>query len=122
MYTLIIKAIPSFQIAISDENVFRTLAPLQLKNTVTELFQQLEIQVRLASQQTVREEEEQQQDFMRMVQQEQQVSKIIAEKLEEIFFEDARFNSMLLSYLTESFDYAKVVTPYLKNIKSLKNI
>jgi hypothetical protein len=43
MYTLIIKAIPSFQSAISDENVFRILAPLQLKNTVTELFQQLEI-------------------------------------------------------------------------------
>ena len=57
-----------------------------------------------------------------MVHQDQQQSKLIAEKLEEIFFEDARFNTMLLWYLTESQDYAKVVRPYFKNIKSLKNI
>jgi hypothetical protein len=49
--------------------VFRTLAPLQLKNTVFELFQQLEIKMRLVSQQTAGREEEQQEDFMRMVQQ-----------------------------------------------------
>jgi hypothetical protein len=43
---------------------------------------------------------------MTMVQQYGELSKIIAEKLEEIFFEDARFNTMLLWYLTESADYA----------------
>lgn len=43
---------------------------------------------------------------------------IIAQKLEEIFFEDDRFNTMLLWYLTESTDYAKVIKPYY--IKSLK--
>jgi hypothetical protein len=75
--------------------------------------------VRLAGQQTAGEEE-QKGNFMSMVQQDGELSKIIAEKLEEIFFEDARFNTMLLWYLTESTDYAKVVRPYFKNIKSLK--
>ena len=55
-----------------------------------------------------------------MVQQDGELSKVIAEKLEKIFFEDARFNDMLHWYLTESADYAKVVRPYKKNIKSLK--
>jgi len=59
---------------------------------------------------------------MSMVQQYGELSKIIAEKLEEIFFEDARFNTMLLWYLTESTEYAQVVRPYFKHIKSLKNI
>jgi hypothetical protein len=88
---------------------------------VSELFQQLKIQVRLAGQQTAGEEE-QKGDFMSMVQQDRDLSMIIAEKLEEIFFEDARFNTMLLWYLTESTDYANVVRPYFKNIKSLKNL
>lgn len=122
MYTSIIKTLPLLQSALSDEQVFRLFAPLQLKNAVTELFQQLEMQVRLARQQTAGEEEEQKEDFMKMVHQDWQASKIISEKLQEIFFEDARFNKMLLSYLTESLDYAKVVRPYLKNIKSLKII
>jgi hypothetical protein len=55
-----------------------------------------------------------------MVQQDGELSKIIAEKLEKIFFEDARYNTMLLWYLTESADYAYIVRPYFKHIKSLK--
>ena len=43
---------------------------------------------------------------MSMVKQDGELSKIIAEKLEEIFFEDARYNTMLLWYLTETEDYA----------------
>jgi hypothetical protein len=66
MYSLITKAIPGFQSALSDEQVFRTFAPLQLKNAVTELFQQLEMRVRLAGQKTDGDEE-QKGDFMRMV-------------------------------------------------------
>ena len=46
----------------------------------------------------------------------------ITEKLEEIFFEDARFNEMLLWYLTESSDYVSVVKPLFKNIKPLKSL
>jgi hypothetical protein len=57
---------------------------------------------------------------MSMVQELNEQSKIMSEKLEEIFFEDARFNSMLVWYLTESTDYAKVIKPYLKYIKSSK--
>jgi hypothetical protein len=36
-----------------------------------------------------------------MVQQDGELSKVISEKLEKIFFEDARFNTVLLWYLTE---------------------
>jgi hypothetical protein len=43
MYTSIIKTLPLLQSALSDEQVFRLFAPLQLKNAVTELFQQLEM-------------------------------------------------------------------------------
>jgi hypothetical protein len=43
---------------------------------------------------------------MTRVQHDAELSKIIAEKLEEIFFEDARYNTMLLWYFTESTDYA----------------
>ncbi len=99
MYTLIIKALPEFQFALTDDQVFCTLAPTQLKNAVSELFQQLKMQVRLAGKQTAGEEE-QKRDFHSMVQLDGDLSKIIAEKLEEIFFEDARFNDMLLWYLT----------------------
>ena len=119
MYTLIIKAQPDFQIALSEDQVFCTFAPPQLKNTVGELFQQLKIQVRLAGQQTA-EGEEQKGDFISMVQQDGEVSKLIADKLEEIFFEDTRFNAILLWYLTESTDYCKVIRPYYKHIKPLK--
>ena len=99
--------------------MFRTFAPIQLKNAVTDLFQQLEIQVRIAGRQTAGEEE-QIGESMSMVQQQMELSKIIAEKLEEIFFEDAKFNTMLLWYLTESEDYANVIKPYFKYMKSLK--
>jgi hypothetical protein len=34
MYSLIIKALPDFQIALSEEQVFCEFAPLQLKNVV----------------------------------------------------------------------------------------
>jgi uncharacterized protein YktB (UPF0637 family) len=51
MYILIIKKLPDFQIALSDDQVFRTFAPLQLKNPVSELFQQLQMLVRLAGRQ-----------------------------------------------------------------------
>ncbi len=48
------------------------------------------------------------------------LSKIIAEKLEEIFFEDARYNNILLWYLTEVTCYREVIRPYFKHIKPLK--
>jgi hypothetical protein len=41
MHALIIKAQPYFQNALSDEVVFTTFAPSQLKNAITELFQLL---------------------------------------------------------------------------------
>ena len=41
MYSLIIKELPDFQIALSDEQVFSAFAPSQLKNTLGELFKQL---------------------------------------------------------------------------------
>ena len=47
MYALIIRALYDFQIALSDDQVFCTFAPLQLKNAVSELFHQLKMQVRL---------------------------------------------------------------------------
>lgn len=59
---------------------------------------------------------------MSVVQQDGQVSKVISEKLTEIFYEDARFNAMLLRYLTESNDYNKVVTPYLNQIKTIESL
>ena len=43
---------------------------------------------------------------MSMVQQDGELSKVIAEKLEKIFFEDVGFNTILLWYLTEQADYA----------------
>jgi hypothetical protein len=50
------------------------------------------------------------------------ISRVILGKLQEIFYEDARFNEMLCFYLTESSDYAKVITPYFSQIKSLKSL
>jgi hypothetical protein len=61
MYALIIRALYDFQIALSDDQVFCTFAPLQLKNAVSELFHQLKIQVRLAG------GEESKEDFMSAV-------------------------------------------------------
>lgn len=58
MYTLIIKTLPEFLSALSDEQVFRTFAPPQLKNAVSDLFQQLEIQVRIAGRKTTGEKEQ----------------------------------------------------------------
>ena len=59
---------------------------------------------------------------MSVVQQDGQVSKVISEKLTEIFYEDARFNEMLMRYLTESTDYSQVLTPYLSQIKTIKSL
>ena len=118
MYTLIIKALPEFQYALSDDQIFCTLAPPQLKNAVSELFQQLKIQASLAGQQRAGEEE-QKGDVISMVQQNGELTNIIAAKLEEIFFEDARFNDILIWYLTELTDYREVIRPCYKHIKPL---
>ena len=48
LYSLIIRALPDFQIALSDDQVFCTFAPLQLKNAVSELFLQIKNAVRFA--------------------------------------------------------------------------
>lgn len=117
MYAVIIKAQPDFQKALTDEEAFTTFAPPQLKNATSELFQQLKKQVHLAGQQRAEDE-----DLMSVVQHDGQVSKVISEELTEIFYEDAGFNAMLLRYLTESTDYNKVVTPYLKQIKTIKSL
>ena len=42
---------------------------------------------------------------MRVMQHDGQFSKVISEKLTEILYEDARFNGMLVGYLTDSTDY-----------------
>ena len=63
MYAVIIMALPDFQIALSDDQVFCTFAPLQLKNAVSELFQQLKMQVRFIGREELKE------DFMSAVQQ-----------------------------------------------------
>jgi hypothetical protein len=62
MYALIIRALPDFQIALSDDQVFYTFAPLQLKNAVSELFQQLKMHLRLAGGEELKE------DFMSVLQ------------------------------------------------------
>jgi hypothetical protein len=91
MYAFIIRALPVIQIELSEDQVFCTFAPLQLKNAVSELFQLLKImQVRFAGVEELKE------DFMSEVQQDNLQSTLIAENLEEIFFEDPRFNEMLL--------------------------
>jgi hypothetical protein len=41
MYSLIIKKLPIFQKALSDDQVFYEFAPIQLKVTVSELFKEL---------------------------------------------------------------------------------
>jgi hypothetical protein len=63
MHALIIKAQPDFQNALTDEEVFATFAPSQLKNATRELFQQLKKQVHLAGQQRAQDD-----DFMSVVQ------------------------------------------------------
>jgi hypothetical protein len=50
------------------------------------------------------------------------LSRAILEKLQEIFYEDARFNEMLCFYLTESSYYANFIKPYFTQIKSLKSL
>jgi hypothetical protein len=47
MYSIIIKALPDFQIAVSDDQVFSTFAPHQLKNAVGQLFRQLKMKLSL---------------------------------------------------------------------------
>jgi hypothetical protein len=51
MYIIIIKALPDFKIALSDDQVFCYFAPFKLKNAVSELFQHLKMQVRLTGHQ-----------------------------------------------------------------------
>ena len=116
MYALIIKAQPDFRNALTDEDVFTVFAPPQLKNATSELFQKLKKQA-LAGKQRAQD-----QDVMRVMQHDVQVSKVISEKLTEILCEDARFNGMLVGYLTDSTDYRQVVSPYLREIKSIKNL
>ena len=41
MYSSIVRALPDFQIALSDEQIFSAFSPIQLKNTLSELFSQL---------------------------------------------------------------------------------
>ena len=41
MYSIIIKAEPDFQMGLSEDQVFYSIAPIQLKNSVNELFQEL---------------------------------------------------------------------------------
>jgi hypothetical protein len=66
--------------------------------------------------------EEFKEDFISVEQQDSSLSTLIAEKLEEIFLEDARFYDMLLLYLTASANYVKVVKPYLQKISPLKRL
>jgi regulator of sirC expression with transglutaminase-like and TPR domain len=89
MYYIIIKALPDFQIALSDDQVFSTFAPHQLKYAVGELFRQLKKKLRLDAQQSAEDEKE---DFFSMVHEDALFSNTIPEKLQEIFNEDARFN------------------------------
>jgi hypothetical protein len=41
MYSSIIRELPDFQISLSEDLVFSSFAPVQLKNTVIELFEQV---------------------------------------------------------------------------------
>jgi hypothetical protein len=41
IYTVIIKILPDFQNSLSEDQVFSTFAPAQIKNAVTELFREL---------------------------------------------------------------------------------
>jgi hypothetical protein len=63
LYSVIIRELPDFQIALSDDQVFCTFAPLQLKNAVSELFLQLKNAVRFAGGEELKE------DFMGAVRQ-----------------------------------------------------
>jgi hypothetical protein len=57
MYSSIIKALPDFQIALSDDKVFSEFAPIQLKNIVSELFLELKKHVSHSCQRRVDIEE-----------------------------------------------------------------
>jgi hypothetical protein len=56
MYYVIIKALPDFQIALSDDQVFSTFAPHQLKYAVGELFRQLKKKLCLDAQKSAEDE------------------------------------------------------------------
>jgi hypothetical protein len=92
MYTLIINSKPDFKMSLSEDQVFSAFAPNQLKNSVSELFRKLKEQMSLLTHQIAPNSLNLPPDSLHL----NSVSKIIAEKLEEIFYEDAGFNNMLI--------------------------
>jgi hypothetical protein len=81
--------------------VFSAFAPIQLKNTLSELFKQLKKHSSPAPQKRASNAEELKEDVMRSSKEDGGPSKIISDLLGEIFIEDAKFNEMLCRYLTE---------------------
>ena len=108
MYSSIVKALPDFQIALSDEQIFSAFAPIQLKNTLSELFSHLKKFYGTGPEKRANLEELKE-DMMLGMQKDGPPSKIISDLLGNIFIEDARFNEMLCRYLTESSAFAEVV-------------
>ncbi len=114
MYFQLLKVVvPDVQAELSAKNIHSKFAPIKLENPDRELFKNLKREV------IVRQnvEEDQKDGILVMAQRDH---KPILEMLKEIYYEDSEFYVALLRYFNSQKDYADIVAPLNRQMKSLK--